>query len=127
MLAICAAAAAAAVVGLLQLWWAPFSAVVLLKVLTTIVILGVLIGFVAAIKIDMTGGRTRIIMLALMALAGLCAFLFIAQMWWMILNPDIFGKIVMTLLLLAGLGAFFMATAEDFGTTKKLKDENYID
>jgi hypothetical protein len=122
-----AAGVVAAFMAVAQLWWAPFSGVMFGKALATVTILAVIAGFVAAVDIELTLGKARLMLLALIGLAAAGGTLAIAQMWWDVMAWDNFVKVMLTLLVLMGLDAFIMAVAEDFGTTRKLKDDKFID
>lgn len=124
---LCGIAAAAALVGLVQLWWSPMDVVMLYKCMATIGLMGIMTGFVAAINIDMTGGRIRFLLLALTGIVLLAGILCLGQIWWQWIAPSSFIKIMISLLILAALDAFIMAAHEDFGTNKRLKDDKYID
>ena len=125
--ALLAVGVVSAVLALVQLWWSPFSMVVFGKTLASAAIVGILTGFIAAVDIELTLGKARLLLLALIILAVAAGGLTIAQMWWNVLEWQIFGKVIFTLAILIGLDAFMMAVSEDFGGTRKLKDDKYID
>lgn len=124
---LCVAGVVAAGLFLAQLWWAPLGGVVFGKALATTVIVAIMVGFVAAVDIELTLGRARLLLLLLIALSFAAGGLSIAQMWWTVLDWENFGKIMLTLGIFIALDAFFMAVSEDFGTTRQLKDDKYID
>ncbi len=53
--------------------------------------------------------------------------LLIGEIWFDILKDTFFGKLLVTLFVLAGLGGFVMAVWDDFFENKRLKDENFLD
>lgn len=122
-----AAGVVAALVSVAQLWWSPFAQISFLKTLATIGIVGFITGFVAAVDIELTLGKARLLLLLLMGMATITGILTVAQMWWSVLEWDSFVKILLTLGVFMFLDGFVMAVAEDFGTTRKLKDDKYID
>ena len=125
---IIACGVSAAALGLVQMWASPFGEVGLVKSLATIGILGLMAGFVGAVDTDMMpAGRRRIMLFALMGMGVFCGALCIAQMWWTIMDWTAFMKILITVVVLIVLDGFVMAVWEDLGTTRKLKDDKYID
>jgi len=119
--------AAAALLGIAQMWWEPLAWHVFIKAAVTLLIIGTLASFLSAVDYDMPGSRGKIILglLVILAIAG--SGLILGQMWWHFLGTKAFGKVLITVIILAGLLSFFAAVAEDFGTAKKLKDEKFID
>lgn len=66
----------------------------------------------------------------LMTLIGsvlLTAALTILQIWFNIIGWDNFMKAIGTLAIVFVLVGFLMVVGHDFGSKKKLKDENYLD
>lgn len=125
---IIACGVAAAVLGLAQMWLTPMGEIAFMKSLATIGILGLMAGFVGAVDTDMMpAGRRRIMLFALMGMAVFCGALCIAQMWWTVMDWTAFMKALITIVILIGLDGFIMAVWEDLGTTRKLKDDKYID
>lgn len=125
---IIACGVAAAALGLTQMWASPFGEVALGKSLATIGILGLMAGFVGAVDTDMMpAGRRRLMLFALMGMGVFCGALCIAQMWWTIMDWTDFTKVLITAIVLIVLDGFIMAVWEDLGTTRKLKDDKYID
>lgn len=121
-------AVAAAILTLLKLWAVPMDTVIFGKSLATIGILGIMAGFIGAVDIDLVGtGKRRWMLLALMALAVICGGMWIAQMWWQVMDWATFAKIKITILVLVVLDGFLLAVSEDLGTANKLKDEKYLD
>ncbi len=55
------------------------------------------------------------------------ALLSIAQLWTVMLPWDIFFKALITLGILIMLAAFILMVKSDFGSHKKMKDDNYLD
>lgn len=125
---IIACGVAAAALGLAQMWLTPMGEISFMKSLATVGILGVMAGFVGAVDTDMMpAGRRRVMLFALMGMAVFCGALCIAQMWWTVMDWTAFMKVLITVVVLIGLDGFIMAVWEDLGTTRKLKDDKYID
>lgn len=57
----------------------------------------------------------------------LAALLGLAQLWFAPISMVIFVKLMITLGAVAILAAFLLVVGIDFGSTKKLKDDNYLD
>ena len=55
------------------------------------------------------------------------AALTILQMWTQLLQWDAFIKILGTLGIVLLVAGFLLVVKSDFGDTKKLKDQNYLD
>lgn len=51
----------------------------------------------------------------------------LAQMWFSMMSAVIFTKLMITLGAIAVVSAFLLVVGIDFGSTKKLKDDNYLD
>lgn len=116
-----------ALMALAQLWFAPFGGATFGKALATAAILGTMVGFIAAIDLDMPIGKARFMLYALIVMGFVSGVLIVVQMWWAVLAWESFGKIIVSMLILAGLIGFYMAVSEDFGNSRKLKDDKYID
>ncbi|HEY8192094.1 MAG TPA: hypothetical protein VIG74_06690 [Alphaproteobacteria bacterium] len=119
--------AAAAILGLAQMWWEPLAWEIFIKSMVTLLVLGLVASFLTAIDYDMPGSRGKIILAALALLAVAGGGLVVAQMWWHVMTYALFGKVLITLLIIGGLLSFFAAVSEDFGMNKRLKDNKYID
>jgi len=66
----------------------------------------------------------------LRALIGLVLFggiVIIMQIWGVHFGPDVFLRIIGTVLVLMILIGFLLVVKIDFGEHKRLKDENYLD
>lgn len=122
-----AAGAVAAVLGIAQIWLAFLPWDVFFKVMVTILIVGGLAGFLMAVDYDMPASREKYLLGAMVLLAVAMGGLVIAQLWWWAMDWADFAKIFGTVVILFGLVSFVLAIKEDFGTNKKLKDQNYID
>lgn len=119
---------AAAGLALLKLWAVPMDTIIFGKSLATIVILGVMAGFIGAVDIDLVGtGKRRWMLMGLIGIAVICGSLCIAQMWWQVMEWSLFIKINITMAVLVALDGFLLAVSEDLGTTRQLKDDKYID
>ena len=117
----------AAFLGIAQMWWEPFTTEIFLKTLATVLLLGTLASFLMAVDYDLPGSKGKFLLGVLVLMAALSCGLIIGQMWWSFMAAITFGKIMVTLIIITGLLAFFMAVREDFGGNKKLKDDKFID
>jgi hypothetical protein len=117
----------AAVLGILQMWTSMMDVVIFGKIMVTLLVVGILSSFLMAVDYDLPGSRTKIMLGVLVALALVATLLILLQIWFSLLAYHIFWKAAVTLIILAGLVAFILAAHEDFGTNKKLKDDNFID
>lgn len=117
----------AALMGLAQMWFEPFVWDVFVKSLITLLIVGVLTSFLAAVNYDMPGSRARLFLILLVVLAIVGAGLIVTQLWWEPFKALMFGKMIVTVIILAGLASFILAVSEDLGTTGKLKKDKFID
>ena len=122
-----AAGAVAAVLGIAQIWLGLLAWDVFFKVMATIIIVGGLAGFLMAVDYDMPASREKYLLGAMVLLAVVMGGLIISQLWWWAMDWADFAKIFGTVVILFGLVSFVLAIKEDFGTSKKLKDQNYID
>ena len=117
----------AAVLGILQMWTSMMDVVVFGKIMMTLLVTGILSSFLMAVDYDLPGSKTKLMLGILVALALIAAAMILLQIWFSLLSYAIFWKAAVTLIILAGLVAFILAAHEDFGTNKKLKDDNFID
>jgi len=127
MIALLLTGAFAAALAIAQMWWHPLAWDLFTKSLITLLIVGTIISFLVAVDYDLPGSRKKFMLglLVLLALSG--GGLIIAQMWWHILALALFGKVIVTMVIITILLAFVMAVSEDLGANKKLKDQKYID
>ena len=65
----------------------------------------------------------KTIVVAVLISAGLV----VMQMWTMFIEPAFFAKILITLGIFVVVSGFLLVVGIDLGSTKKLKDENYLD
>jgi hypothetical protein len=63
----------------------------------------------------------------LIACVAIGAATTIAEIWFVILGWDIYAKAMLTLTIIFVVTGFFMVVKTDFGSVKKLKDDNYLD
>ncbi|MCB9991712.1 MAG: hypothetical protein H6867_10165 [Rhodospirillales bacterium] len=127
LITLLAAGGIAAILGIGQIWFDLLAMDDFIRALVTIIVVGVLAGFLMAVDYDIPASREKAILLSLVVLALIMGGLLIAQLWWLALEWALFFKIFGTVLILFVLVSFVAAIKEDFGTNKKLKDENYID
>jgi len=69
----------------------------------------------------------KLFLILLVATFILAAGIAIGQMWFSIFSGDVFFKALATLAILFVVLGFFMVVKSDFGSFKKLKDQNYLD
>jgi amino acid transporter len=69
----------------------------------------------------------KLFLALLVATVALAAAMAIGQMWFSIFSADVFFKALATLAILFVVFGFFMVVKSDFGSFKKLKDQNYLD
>ncbi len=117
----------AAVLGILQMWTGMLGAILFGQIMGTLLVTGALASFLMAVDYDMPGSKAKLMLGILMALAFMATGLILQQVWFSWLAFDVFCKLLVTLVILTALVAFILAAHEDFGSNKKLKDDNYID
>ncbi len=110
-----------------QIWFDILEWSIFIKALVTILIVSALAGFLMAVDYDTPASRGKYILGVMVFLAVAMGVLTIAQLWWLALAWGSFAKIFGTVLILFVLVSFVLAVKEDFGTNKKLKDDNYLD
>lgn len=69
----------------------------------------------------------KYLLIVLIASVALAALIAIGQMWFVWFAPDVFFKALATLAIVFVVTGFFMVVKSDFGSIKKLKDQNYLD
>jgi hypothetical protein len=126
-LSLCAIGILAAVLTVVELWSYVLDWDVYLKLMGTILILGTQISFLIAVDYDLPASRRKWLLLGLVALSVLGSGLLTLQIWVQMFDWSIFLKLIGTLGVVVVLLGFLLAVAEDFGTNKRLKDNNYID
>lgn len=117
----------AAILSLIEMWTYVLDWNVFLKIMGTFLILGTQISFLMAVDYDMPASRRKWLLLGLIALSVLASFMVILQIWTQIFQWSVFLKLVASLVIVFVLVGFLLAVAEDFGTNKRLKDNNYVD
>jgi len=117
----------AALLGLVQMWAEPLGWTLFTKIIISLIIAGTLISFLIAVDYDLPGSRSKFLMGLAVVLGLALAGLLLGQIWWSVFDDGVFGKLLVTDLVLLALISFILAVYEDFGTNKKLKDEKYID
>jgi hypothetical protein len=126
-LSLCTIGILAAVLTVVELWSYVLDWDVYLKLMGTILILGTQISFLIAVDYDLPASRRKWLLLGLVALSVLGSGLLTLQIWMQMFDWSIFLKLIGTLGVVVVLLGFLLAVAEDFGTNKRLKDNNYID
>lgn len=126
-LSLCAVSILAALLGLGEMWfffipWPEF-----LKIMGTLLILGTLISFLIAIDYDFPASRRKTFLLGVIGLSVLAGLLSCLQIWFQLLEWSFFLKILASHGIAIALLAFLSVAAEDFGSHKRLKDNDFID
>lgn len=115
------------IIGLLSIWDVGLNANFTVKTVISLCILAVLSMFLYTL----TYNHDKKIVKQLGYITGIAAtaisVLIMGQIWCDMLNEIIFGKIIVTLIIIGGLAGFGIAMSSDFFESKKLKDENYLD
>lgn len=116
-----------AFVGLLNIWGAGMNSSAMMKIFTSLGVIGGLSGFLYTLTfnhdikiIERLGAFTGIAAAAL-------SIVILLQIWFTAFNEMFFGKITITIVILGLLAAFVIAVFDDFFENKKMKDENYLD
>lgn len=117
----------AALLAIIQMWSGFLELGIFIDCMVTFVVIGSLLSFLMAVDYDFPSSKVKALLLILVLLAVSSAALILQQVWFGWLVFDIFWKVCVTLLIIAGLLAFILAAQDDFNTNKKLRDENYID
>lgn len=126
-LSLCAMAVLAALLGIVQIWTNALHWDVFLKIMGTILIVGTELSFLMAVDYDLPASRRKWLMLGLVGVSGLATTIVTLQIWAQILEWAFFLKLMGTMGVGIVLIGFLLAVAEDFGTNKSLKDQNYVD
>ena len=69
----------------------------------------------------------RYLLTSLIGLVLMAATVIILQIWGVAFGPDVFMKLLGTIVVLIILIGFLLVVKMDFGEHKRLKDENYLD
>jgi hypothetical protein len=117
----------AAILTIVELWTYVLDWDVYLKLMGTILILGTQISFLMAVDYDLPASRRKWLLLGLVALSIIGSGMLTLQIWVQLFEWTIFLKLIGTLGVVVVLLGFLLAVAEDFGTNKRLKDNNYLD
>jgi len=127
LLSLCAMGVLAAVLGVFQMWTDALAWDVFMKIMTTIVIVGTELSFLMAVDYDLPASRRKWLLLGLVGVSALAAVMVTLQIWVQLFEWSIFLKLMGTMGVVIVLIGFLLAVAEDFGTNKRLKDQNYVD
>lgn len=120
-------AGVAAILGIAQIWFDFLEWDAFIKAMVTILIVGTISGFLIAVDYDIPASKQKFLLFSTVLMSLILGALTIIQMWWVVMEWFTFAKIFGTILILFLLVSFIVAIKEDFGTSKKLKDENYLD
>lgn len=66
-------------------------------------------------------------LLTIIALLVVAALITLIQIWAPFLSWDIYGKIIISALIIGGVLGLIMALKSDLSEHKNMKDENYLD
>lgn len=126
-LSLCAMGVVAALLGVAQMWFDALDWDIFLKVMGTVVIIGTQTSFLMAVDYDLPASRRKWLMMALVAVSVLASGLITLQIWAQLFQWAIFVKLLATIGIGVLLLGFLLAVAEDFGSNKSLKDQNFVD
>lgn len=127
-IALAVTGAAAAVIGIGQIWFGFLAWDMFVKSMVTVVIVGVLVGFLSAVDYDLPAlSRNKVLLYGMIILAIIMGLMILGQMWFFNMEWGSFAKIFGTVAILFILDCFILAIKEDFGSEKKLRDEKFID
>ncbi len=126
-LSLCAIGVLAAILTIIELWSYVLDWDIYLKLMGTILVLGTQLSFLVAVDYDLPASKRKWLLLGLVGLSALGTALLTLQIWVQALDWDIFLKLLGTMGVGVLLLGFLVAVAEDFGSNKRLKDNNYID
>ena len=127
ILSLCGIAILAAILGVFQMWTDALDWDVFLKITGTILILGTELSFLMAVDYDLPASRRKWLLLGLVGLSATAAGIVTLQIWIQMFEWTVFLKLMGTIGVVVVLIGFLLAVAEDFGTNKRLKDQNYVD
>jgi hypothetical protein len=127
LFSLCVMGVLAAVLGVFQMWTDALDWDVFIKIMATIVIVGTEISFLTAVDYDLPASRRKWLLLGLVAVSALATGLATLQIWTQLFEWSIFLKLMGTIGVVVVLIGFLLAVAEDFGSNKRLKDQNYVD
>jgi len=117
----------AAILSLIEMWTYVLDWDVFLKIMGTFLILGTLLSFLMAVDYDLPASRRKWLLLGLVTLSVVASGLITLQIWTQLFDWSVFLKLAASLGIIFVLVGFLLAVAEDFGTNKRLKDNNYVD
>lgn len=126
-LSLCAMGVTAVLLGVVQMWFDLLPWDMFLKAMASLLILGTEISFLIAVDYDLPASRRKYLLMGTVAMSVVTAGLVLLQIWLHPFAWSVFVKIILTLAAGLGLLGFLLAVAEDFGSNKRLKDQNYID
>lgn len=126
-LSLCAMGVTAVLLGVVQMWFDLLPWDMFLKVMASLLVLGTEISFLIAVDYDLPASRRKYLLMGTVAMSVVTAGLVLLQIWLHPFAWSVFVKIILTLAAGLGLLGFLLAVAEDFGSNKRLKDQNYID
>lgn len=127
VLCLCSMGVLAALLGVGQMWFDLLDWDVFLKSMGTLLILGTELSFLVAIDYDLPASRRKWLLLGLVAVSVVTAGMVLLQIWGQWFAWALFVKLLATLGIAVVLLGFLVAVAEDFGTNKRLRDENFVD
>lgn len=126
-LSLCTMGVVAVLLGVAQMWLDILPWDLFLKVMASLLILGTEISFLIAVDYDLPASRRKYLLMGTVAMSAVATALILLQIWMHLFAWSVFVKIILTLAAGLGLLGFLLAVAEDFGSNKRLKDQNYID
>ncbi len=120
---------AIAAIGLAGLWGLVGleDASLTLKIFLTLIIVGTLSGYLYMLSFQQEEKNKAVLVWVSGAMGIALSGSLLLQIWLDLFNDVIFGKLIMTFIVIGVLSALVIALFDDFFENKKLKDENYLD
>ena len=116
-------------IGIMGVWgmisFGDFS--VLMKLIITFIIVGMLSGFLYTLSFQQEA-ETRKYLVYISGVMGIAlSGTILLQTWLQFFDETLFGRLILTFIVIGVISAFIIALFDDFFENKKLKDENYLD
>ena len=115
------------IIGLASIWQIAPDNSLFYKIIISLISIGSLSGFLYTLNTE----ADKLVSQRISKIIGVCAIgltiIVIGQVWTDFLSNLLFGKIVISLVVIALLGGFIIAVFDDFFENKDLKDKNYLD
>lgn len=112
---------------LAQMWFEPFETRIFVRCLVTLALSGGYGLYIGMIWDDLDKSRYRRMLISLAVFGFVALVLILGQMWFEFLAWEVFGKVLISVIVVSGLISFVMAVRDDFFDGKRLRDENFLD